>query len=538
MKFWKFGLVFLLILFQSLDSKAQISPECGLKIYKGDATSTDSSIREFVKIKALPDGSLIHAGQADEGADANVSLTKTNSDGTIIWQKTIEIEQLDVLKNFCITSDGGFVLVGWTASLVGTEPSDALIIRCDSQGNVIWVKAYGGSDDDEGFNATQLPGGDFLITGTTYSFGPNLRNAFAVRLNPDGEVVWSKAFAKGTYNYFIDAFLVSADEIILCGYTWVTSGTSIFDPWFVKIQGNGQVIWSKWLKMNNSQIIYDFEKDADGGIVYAGVSTTSGANQNLIGKVSASGNHLWAKLFGTNFGDRIWDMAISPWGNYLVAGFTDKSGAENAPRNGFVARLSNTGNVEAAAQFTGGNDTSTTTFTGITTSGDFLVANGFSYAYGNTQNGSGISAKLPIADFSQSCGAGPITIGTSTLAALDSAGISVEDGGSVSTTDDVNSSENNLLVQTICTVTGISKTLNQQSDFLVFPNPAEHFIQISSIVDDLQEIRIFGSDGRVLTAVKGVGKAYNLDLDSFRPGLYWVQIRTRQETKTISFLRK
>lgn len=504
------------ILFFHAASNSQSLLSCGTRLYPGNASSTDSSIREFVKVRTLDDGTIFHGGQADEGADANISLTKTGPDGTITWQKIVGTEGLDVLKNFIITSDGGFVMVGWTIPTGGTY-ADALVIKVNANGELDWARNFGGTDDDEAFGATELSNGDFLITGTTYSFGPKLRNAFAFRITNNGDMVWSKAYAKGSYNYFIDAIALPNGEAIACGYTWLTTGSTIFDPMFVKLDADGNAIWGKWIKMNSSQIVYDFEKDIDGGIVFGGVSTVTGGapNQNFISKVDANGNHQWTKLFGTPNGDRIWDLAVLPNGKYLAVGFAGKDASDSGPRNGFISRLSSSGLVEESILI-GSEDTVTTTFTGVSVSGDFLVANGFTYKNGH-ETGAGISVRMPHGDFGQTCGSVPVSMNNSSLTGIDSSGVISSEGGSL-TEIDINQNINNLELENICTFTQTDALLEE--NVILFPNPGNGLFRISGSV---LRAEVLAADGRLM--MQSEGALETLDLRFLPDGLYRVRMQ-------------
>jgi hypothetical protein len=498
------------------ESQAQSILNCGTRLYPGDASSTDSSIREFVKVRTLNDGTIFHGGQADEGADANISLTKTSPDGTINWQKIVGTEGLDVLKNFIITSDGGFVLVGWTIPTGGTY-ADALVIKLNANGELDWARNFGGTDDDEAFGATELSNGDFLITGTTYSFGPKLRNAFAFRITNSGDMVWSKAYAKGSYNYFIDAISLPNGESIACGYTWLTTGSTIFDPMFVKLDADGNAIWGKWIKMNSSQIVYDFEKDIDGGIVFGGVSTVAGGapNQNFISKVDANGNHQWTKLFGTPNGDRIWDLSVLPSGKYIAVGFAGKDASDSGPRNGFIARLGSNGLVEESILI-GSEDTVTTTFTGVSVSGDFLVANGFTYKNGH-ETGAGISVRMPHSDFSQTCGSVAVSMNNSSLTGIDSAGVISSEGGSLMEID-INQDINNLELENICTFTQTGALVADKIQF--HPNPGNGLFRISGSV---LRAEVLAADGRLM--MQSEGPLETLDLRFLPDGLYRIRVQ-------------
>lgn len=503
---------------------AMYAQNSGTRLYYGGAGSTDTSIREFVKVRTLADGSIIHAGQADEGADANFSITKTLPDGTIIWQKVVGTPGLDVLKNFIVTQDGGFVLVGWTLAPT-SDFSNALIVRLTSDGEVEWTRQFGGADDDEAFGATELTNGDLIISGTTFSFGPLLKNAYALRLTSEGEEVWCKAFAKGLYNYFLDAVEMPGNEVILCGYTWVTTGTTIFDPMFVRVDNGGATIWSRWIKMDNSQIIYDFERDVDGGVVFAGVSTIPGGgpNQNFISKINSSGNHQWTRLFGTPNSDRVWDMTVLPNGKYLTVGFAGKNTSDTGPRNGFISRLSASGAVEESILI-GSTDTVTTTLTGVATSGDLLVANGFSYKNGHT-TGSGILVQMPHSDFVQTCGSVPVTMTGSSLTGVDSTGVQSTSESATLVEVAVTAIDNNLVLENLCTFTR-NRELNSNPIPTISPNPSDGFYTLGLTNGAGYNYHVFSADGK--KARTGKTEGGNLDLRSLPDGCYQLRLEDRE----------
>lgn len=503
---------------------ATLSMAQGVKIYKGDATSTDTSIREFIKVKASADGGMVYLGQADEGSDANISLTKTNLDGTIAWQKVYQAPGLDVAKNFIVNTNGSYTIVGGTDNTGNSsDPSDILVVKVNKDGELKWMKTYGGSDDDEGFGVTEMNDGTLIVTGTTYSFGNANKNAFAGRIDTtDGTTVWSNAYSQGRFNYFLDAIALPNGDAVLCGYTWVLGGgnTSVFDPFFVKVGFDGDIIWAHRLKMAGSQIIYGYEKDVDGGILYAGVSTVgTGSNQNLIGKITSEGLNQWARLFGTTAGDRIWDMAVLPTGDYVVAGFNDKQNIDLSKKNGFVARLNNQGLVQQAITY-GVGDTNTTTFTGVAVEGQMVTASGLTYMYGNTR-GAALVTKLLWSDLSQNCQATSIATTSTTIASTDSSGASFSPGGA-SVDLDATTATNNLIVEDQCTFTSTVRALNEP-DFQVFPNPSRAVLKIENA--KAGQIQIFNSLGqRVVEATSNGESLQKIDIRHLSKGSYQIKL--------------
>lgn len=124
-----------------------------------------------------------------------------NSTGALQWQKTFGGTGNDLPESIVQTSDGGYALVGYTASndgdVSGNHGSqDGWIIKISSSGVLQWQKALGGSDIDQARSIVQIPTGNFIITGSSRSTngdisGPTngLTDAFTVNLDTNGNIV-------------------------------------------------------------------------------------------------------------------------------------------------------------------------------------------------------------------------------------------------------------------------------------------------------------------------------------------------------------
>jgi hypothetical protein len=105
------------------------------------------------------------------GASGNdFYLVKTDSVGTLQWNKTYGGAGSDRARSVVQTSDGGYAIAGDTNSS-GAGGYDFWLVRTDSAGNHLWNQAYGGADNDYGYSVVQTNEGGFALAGYTYSFG-------------------------------------------------------------------------------------------------------------------------------------------------------------------------------------------------------------------------------------------------------------------------------------------------------------------------------------------------------------------------------
>jgi hypothetical protein len=116
---------------------------------------------------------------------ADVYVIRTDSAGGVVWEKTYGGVLLDHARCVRRTTDGGYVVAGWTTSF-GLGGFDAYLIKTDSQGEVTREKTYGGSLEDYSYSAQQTLDGGYVIVGGTTSFGMGNHDIYFVKTDSLG----------------------------------------------------------------------------------------------------------------------------------------------------------------------------------------------------------------------------------------------------------------------------------------------------------------------------------------------------------------
>jgi hypothetical protein len=277
------------------------------------------------------DGGYIIAGFSEFlGAEwYDVYFIKTDANGDTAWTRTCGGTGVDAGRSVQQTSDGGYIIAGYTESF-GAGNLDVYLIKTDASGDILWTGTYGGTGDDGGLSVQQASDGGYIIAGYTSSFGVGGRDVYLIKTSVSGDTVWTRTYGGTGDDGGLSVRQASDGGYIIAGFT-EPFGAGDYDVYLIKTDASGDTLWTKTYGGTNNDYGSSVQQTSDGGYIIAGYTESFGAG-NLdvyLIKTDASGDTLWTKTYGGTNNDYGSSVQQTSDGGYIIAGYTESFGAGN-----------------------------------------------------------------------------------------------------------------------------------------------------------------------------------------------------------------
>jgi uncharacterized delta-60 repeat protein len=296
-------------------------------------------------MQTTSDGGFIVAALTDSfGAGSyDLLILKLDSSGNIQWERTYGGSGSDFGISIHTTSDGGYIVAGFTDSF-GADLHDFWILKLDSSGNIQWQKTYGGIGNDRATSIQPTHDGGYIVAGGTDSFGAGLRDFWILKLDSSGNIQWQKTYG-GTGNDRATSIQMAADNGFIVAGETDSFGAGLNDYWILKLDSSGNLQWQKTYGGNVADTAHSIQPTSDGGYIVAGetVSFGAGGPDFWILKLDSSGDIQWQKTYGGGGEDVAFSIQTSSDGGYVVAGATESLPGDY---DFWILKLDPSGNIQ------------------------------------------------------------------------------------------------------------------------------------------------------------------------------------------------
>jgi hypothetical protein len=183
------------------------------------------------------DGGYIIAASVNSAGNINykLCLMKIDAHGNSIWTRTYRGKSEAAGYFVQQTDDGGFIAAGQTW-VTNVNNSDFYLVKTDSNGDSTWTRTYGGSLEEVCNSAPQTSDGGFILAGYTTSFGTGYRDGYLVKTDAAGDTIWTRTYGGTELDRFRSIQQVNDDGFIVAGQTY-SFGAGGSDVYLVRIEG-------------------------------------------------------------------------------------------------------------------------------------------------------------------------------------------------------------------------------------------------------------------------------------------------------------
>lgn len=312
---------------------------------------------------------------------SNTDDSIPNSEVNISFVKTFGGSKNDSAQSIVPTSDGGYVVLGFTQSMDGditdkhNESFDYWVLKFNAEDQLEWQKIYGGSADERGSDIIQTQDGGYAIIGFSFSsdgdvsVNNGLQDFWFVKLDANGSILWQKSFGFHGADSGISVIQTNDQGYLISGVLDVTASGGLGnlsrnenrhaggDYWVLKLTSAGDLEWSRYFGGNFTDTPYGIVQTEDNGYIIAGssdsddtdISSHIGSYDFWVLRISASGDLIWEKSFGGEQIDEARAIVESGDGNYIIAGDTRSNNNDVSHNNGaadlWIIKISPNGNL-------------------------------------------------------------------------------------------------------------------------------------------------------------------------------------------------
>ena len=326
-----------------------------------------------------PLGSALNASLGFE----NTFVSKLDSAGNFVWAKVFSGTAKNIASAIAVDAAGSVYTTGSFTGIVDFDPGaltlnfpslgleDVFVSKLDSAGNVVWVKALGGTDSDQASAIALDAFGNVYTTGrfkgtadfdtgagTFYITSTGSANVYVSKLDSAGKFVWANSLGGGSI--FVQASAIALDALGNVYTTGIFTGAADFDPgaatfnftsksyfdgtFFVtaadvfvsKLDNSGNFVWAKAFggifdefanaialdALGNVYMTGTFAgtADFDPGIGTFNLTSGVGSLDGFVSKLDSVGNFVWAKSLGGTSNDVANAIALDALGNVYTTG--------------------------------------------------------------------------------------------------------------------------------------------------------------------------------------------------------------------------
>lgn len=506
-------------------SFGQCDSNGALSVYGSTGDQTGHAVVES------SDGGYFFLGVSANGG-SKIMVTKTDENLVKLWVKTYGSGNPVEGQAVVATSDGmgGCVFAGYEMTVF----RNAVCLRIDADGNILWSKRLPATNNDTPRDIFRTNDGLFVLCGTTNSFGSGASDAFVQVFDIDGSSLWSRTVGNSGNDHFYSGFQNLAGNYVFGGHSdYNLNGRQ---SWIVEMTPGGDVLTDVIYADGGNAYISDMCQDLSGFYYLSGCQFNNGTADSWIAKLDANYQIVWSDEIASTGVDRGLSIHLNNESEVVATSISDGLGTLSSL---LITRLDSTSGgflSNTIVDFSGSETTHILAKNSFMRSDNRLIMHG-----GTTSFNNGVENMICMTDpcLMNDCIAEQlIQLNTFNLISNNAAHglVALNDfldfSFSVQTLDLLALEDNEM-----CIYKGVGEIQNM-NQISLYPNPTSSSFTLNVAENGLKKFLIYGIDGKLIKSGNFQSLNTEIDVQELSAGIYVLVVMGSSESEHIRFEKK
>lgn len=278
----------------------------------------------------------------------DVFIAKLTTDGEILGVKTYGGSYFEQPASILQKSNGNFVVTAstWSHDLafIGNNgQSDIWLFEVNASGQIVWSELYGGSDEEMATETIELTTGELLLIGTSATFDGDFTqnhgdlDIIVYKTDANGKLEWKQIYGGFYSEYAADLLELPNGDCLIAGSTFsddgnVDSNAGGLDAWLLRLNVDGDLLWNETYGSYGNESVVSLQANGDGFLIL-GTSNSSVLNNEYshgnqdfwLYELNESMEVVHQNLFGASGFDFGTTMLLQNGGDILMGGSTNSN---------------------------------------------------------------------------------------------------------------------------------------------------------------------------------------------------------------------
>ncbi|MCW2278640.1 copper amine oxidase N-terminal domain-containing protein [Heliophilum fasciatum] len=217
------------------------------------------------------DGAYVMTGTIDKHGSQRADLyaAKIDTNGKVVWEKSWGGKDDEHGKAIRPTADGGLMILGETSSR-GQGGYDLYLMKIDANGKEQWSKTYGGKAWDIAESMEATMDGGYILVGRTASFNNGDYDTYIVKTDGGGNLMWEKSFGQNGWDVAMHVEQSLDGGYYIAGWT-ESKKAGKYDLFLLRLDGSGNRLSYSSLANDKFSEQMAIGIDEKGGLTVTGI---------------------------------------------------------------------------------------------------------------------------------------------------------------------------------------------------------------------------------------------------------------------------